>query len=235
VAERFPTMAGRLRQAYTNWRRNNPSQHAEYAADHILQARHHHVDDLLHALHAVRPSDVLRAARRLGGGGGSSASQLHVDMLVYGNMSGREAMQLAGCVRTALAPGGLHPCMWTHGRVVDLSPTVWPLASADWLQQPLLVAQQQQQQQQQQQAGAAAAAQGKGVAAAGAAGGGCASADAVWVGGGRALEGARRGVSVVHRPVNPNPANKNHAIYSLLQVCMCVWVMGGWVWAYGCA
>jgi hypothetical protein len=36
VVQRFDTMLGRLRQGLTNWRNNNPAQHAEYFAEHAL-------------------------------------------------------------------------------------------------------------------------------------------------------------------------------------------------------
>ncbi|KAI8465691.1 MAG: hypothetical protein J3K34DRAFT_395999 [Monoraphidium minutum] len=174
----------------------------------LQQARHHHREDLLAALARTTPADVVRAARRLapapaaaagggacgggGGGGGGAATQMHVDMLVYGNLSADEARALAAAARRALRPAGLHPCLWARGRVLDLSPSVWPLERAGWLAAP--------------------------AAAAAAAGGGCIGAGAAWVGGGRPLEGGRRGVSVVYRPDNPNPSNKSHALYYLLQV-----------------
>ncbi|GBF97149.1 insulin-degrading-like metalloprotease [Raphidocelis subcapitata] len=192
VAERFATMAGRMRQALVNWHNNNPGQHAEYAAEHALQARHHHTDALLSALSAATPADVLRAARRLGTG------DCHCDMLCYGNLSSDEARALASDARRALgAPRGLHGCVWSavRGRAVDLSPCVWPPASPAWLGAPLAAARE--------------------AAAAGAAFPGAAAA---WVGGGRALEGGRRGVAVTYLPENPNPANKNHALYYYLQV-----------------
>jgi hypothetical protein len=225
VSERFPTMAGRLRQTLTNWRNNNPGQHAEYAAEHALSTNHHHAEDLLAALARTGPGDVLRMAARLRGaaaaaapsgdeghrGGGSSGGggagaggakagggQLHVDMIVYGNAEAAEALALASTARASLRPTGLHPCLWRAARALDLSPSVWPLASPGWLGAPLAAAQPAQ-----QPASRA---------------GGCPGADAAWVGGGRALEGGRQGVSVTYAPANPNPANKNHAVYFVLQV-----------------
>ncbi len=64
---RFETMVGKQRQALLVWQQNNPIQHAEYAAQHLLQRPHWHVRELQRALEGVAAADVLQLSRGLRG------------------------------------------------------------------------------------------------------------------------------------------------------------------------
>lgn len=88
VCQRFASQAGKMRQALTHWRHNNPGQHAEYFAEHLLLETHYPTEALLAVLEAevVGPADVLALAARLRGQG------LAVEGLVYGNASEGEAL-----------------------------------------------------------------------------------------------------------------------------------------------
>lgn len=117
-------MSGRLMQALTNWANNNPAQHAEYAAHHLLQLQHHHNTALLAAAAAAAPEHLLALQRQL-----ASGRELHVDMLAYGNISRQEAAELVAQVQQQLNPKGLPPGCWPPaGRVLCLSPL--PAAAA---------------------------------------------------------------------------------------------------------
>jgi hypothetical protein len=60
-------MVGKQRQALLVWQQNNPMQHAEYAAQHLLQHPHWHVRELEAALEGVTAADVLQLGRSLRG------------------------------------------------------------------------------------------------------------------------------------------------------------------------
>eukprot|EP00879_Flechtneria_rotunda_P021245 GHRR01022381.1.p1 GENE.GHRR01022381.1~~GHRR01022381.1.p1 ORF type:complete len:452 (+),score=210.01 GHRR01022381.1:934-2289(+) len=111
-------MQGRLEQGLTNWTNNNPAQHAEYAAEHLLQQHHHHNSDLLAAAAAVAPADILCLQQQL-----SSGCNMHIDMLGYGNVSRQEMCQLVDQVQQLLQPEGLPGGSWPPlGKVLSLSP-----------------------------------------------------------------------------------------------------------------
>ncbi|KAG2488331.1 hypothetical protein HYH03_013181, partial [Edaphochlamys debaryana] len=67
VEDRYDLVHGKLLQSLRLWRHNNPAQHAEYYADHLLQSPHWHADDSVGVLEAA-------AAARAAGGGGTSGS-----------------------------------------------------------------------------------------------------------------------------------------------------------------
>lgn len=79
-------MSGRLQQSLLNWRNNNPASHMDYAAEHLLQLKHHHVDDILRGLETVSPLDVVALAQQL------TSGQSHVDALLYGNLNAEESI-----------------------------------------------------------------------------------------------------------------------------------------------
>lgn len=59
VASRFERQKGKLQQQLTIWHQNNPSQHAQYAAEHLLTAPHFHVDENLQAVAEVSQEAVM--------------------------------------------------------------------------------------------------------------------------------------------------------------------------------
>ena len=82
-------MKGRLAKTLVNWSHNNPSDHAVYASEHLLQPQHHHVEELLLALEGVGAEQVLELGQELTGGGGGG---LQVDVLVYGDVKEEVAL-----------------------------------------------------------------------------------------------------------------------------------------------
>lgn len=70
VFGRYGLVHGKLLQGLRMWRQNNPAQHAEYGAEHVLQAPHWHVEDSIAVLEAVPGYGSGGAATAGGGGGG---------------------------------------------------------------------------------------------------------------------------------------------------------------------
>lgn len=111
-------MSGRLVQNLTNWAKNNPQQHAEYAAHHLLQLHHHHNAELLQAAAAAAPDQLMSLQEQL-----ATGRDLHIDMLAYGNISSQEAADLVVQLQQQLKPQGLPAGVWPPaGRVLCLSP-----------------------------------------------------------------------------------------------------------------
>jgi secreted Zn-dependent insulinase-like peptidase len=210
-------MQGRLLQGLTNWANNNPAQHAEYGAHHILQQCHHHNAALLQAAAAAAPEQLQALQQQL-----ASGKDLHVDMLAYGNISQQEAGELVKTLQQQLKPQGLPPGCWPPAsKVLCLSP-------ATELQLGLSLS-----------AGAAVAAAGAGngveaagvvqqrwgVAAAAAAEGlasepqqpqqpSAAAADSTAA----ADAGNSAAVYITYVPTNPNPSNSNSAVHYIVQL-----------------
>jgi hypothetical protein len=66
---------GRQRQALQLWQQSNPIQHAEYAAQHLLQQPHWHTSELLAALEGLSAADVVQLSRQLRGQVGPGAGR----------------------------------------------------------------------------------------------------------------------------------------------------------------
>jgi secreted Zn-dependent insulinase-like peptidase len=182
-------MQGRLLQGLTNWANNNPAQHAEYGAHHILQQCHHHNAALLQAAAAAAPEQLLALQQQL-----ASGRELHVDMLAYGNISQHEASEVVKVLQQQLQPQGLPQGCWPPASpVLCLSPL---LQLQDDSSAPSTVADEE----------AAAAADAVQQASAAANGTAAASAN------------GRAAVHVTYVPANPNPSNSNSAIYYIVQL-----------------
>lgn len=109
-------------QNLTNWAKNNPQQHAEYAAHHLLQQHHHHNAQLLQAAAAAGPECVSALQQQL-----ATGVDLHVDMLAYGNISSQEVLALMSQLQQQLKPQGLPAGLWPPaGRVLKLGPDSSP-------------------------------------------------------------------------------------------------------------
>ncbi|KAF6262496.1 Metalloenzyme, LuxS/M16 peptidase-like protein [Scenedesmus sp. NREL 46B-D3] len=211
VRERFTTMQGRLLQGLTNWANNNPAQHAEYGAHHLLQQQHHHNAALLQAAAAAAPGQLLALQQQL-----ASGSDLHVDLLAYGNIGQKEAAELVREVQQQLQPQGLPPHCWPPASEVLCLSRVAGVQLEPSLSSP-----------------AAAAAQGVGkeggvtaevqqpqaAAARGQAGEQLRSQQALAPDGmAAAAAGDSAAVYITYVPVNPNPSNSNSAVYYILQL-----------------
>eukprot|EP00878_Enallax_costatus_P010944 GHUV01011431.1.p1 GENE.GHUV01011431.1~~GHUV01011431.1.p1 ORF type:complete len:705 (+),score=247.42 GHUV01011431.1:138-2252(+) len=201
VQERFATMSGRLVQNLTNWAKNNPQQHAEYAAHHLMQQHHHHNAQLLQAAAAAAPEQLLALQEQL-----ATGRDLHVDMLAYGNISRQEADDLVVQLQQQMKPQGLPAGVWPPaGRVLCLS----PVSHTDV-------------------AGSAADSQHGGLhkdsqlAAEAMAGPGFVDADRAAAAGSyldySAASNYSSNVLVTYLPDNPNPCNSNSAIYYTVQL-----------------
>jgi len=181
---------------------------SEYAAHHLLQQHHHHNKELLEAVAAAQPNDILQLQQQLING-----SDMHLDMLCYGNISSSEAADIAHRVHQLLPAQGLSPGTWPAlGRVLSISPLRFSGGqAADCLDGDTDAMQDAE-------AAVAAAAGRESVQGSG----GQASGSAVDAQGGAGFSPTGFGpLCVTYLPTNPNPSNSNHAVYYLIQVCFC--------------
>ncbi|GAA5829536.1 hypothetical protein JCM11251_000196 [Rhodosporidiobolus azoricus] len=92
---RFEIIRDQLRRVYTNFRLEQPYQHAGYDGGHLLQALAWSIPEKLAALDAVTPADVNAHADAL-------LKRGHLESLVHGNVTQEEALKLAEKVETTL-------------------------------------------------------------------------------------------------------------------------------------
>ncbi len=110
---RYGLVHGKLLQGLRMWRQNNPAQHAEYGAEHVLQTPHWHVEDSIAVLEAVpgygsgsADAGAGSAAGGVAGAAGAGAEDVwrllrtlgqgaELEVLCYGNIA-REKAEGAG-------------------------------------------------------------------------------------------------------------------------------------------
>ncbi|GAA6026838.1 hypothetical protein JCM8097_005898 [Rhodosporidiobolus ruineniae] len=86
--KRFEIIREQLRRAYTNFRLEQPYQHAGFDGSHLFQALSYTFEDKLVALSQVTPSNLEAHVREMLG-------RMHVEVLVHGNFTEDEALEVA--------------------------------------------------------------------------------------------------------------------------------------------
>ncbi|GAA5890262.1 hypothetical protein JCM6882_008774 [Rhodosporidiobolus microsporus] len=97
---RFEIVRDQLRRVYTNFRLEQPYQHAGYDGGHLLQALAWSIPEKLAALDAASPADINAHAAAL-------LKRLHIESLVHGNVTREEALELADMVEGVFEPKAL--------------------------------------------------------------------------------------------------------------------------------
>ncbi|WFD35037.1 insulysin [Malassezia cuniculi] len=101
-AKRYEMIKDQVRRSYENFDQEAPYQHAIYYSTILLTERVWTQHEKLAILDQVKLEDVLAFAKRL-------LSQMHLEMLVHGNMSSEQAASLANGVEKLLSFKALPP------------------------------------------------------------------------------------------------------------------------------